>query len=101
MKALVLAAGRGSRLGHETDDHNKCMLRFFGKPLVQYGLENAVRAGVEEIVVVVGYRAEQVINEFGIQFQGVRVQYVIQEDPQGLVHAMECAQNAIAGSMVR
>ena len=58
MKALVLAAGRGSRLGEETTESNKCMLRLFGKPLVQYSLENAVQAGVSEIVVVVGYRAE-------------------------------------------
>lgn len=98
MKALVLAAGRGSRLGSETDDHNKCMRQLFGKPLVHYSLENAVRAGVEEIVVVVGYRAETIINAFGIDFEGVRVQYVIQEEPQGLVHAIECAQSAIAGS---
>jgi len=98
VKALVLAAGRGVRLGPETDDHNKCMLPLFGKPLVHYSLVNAVRAGVEEIVVVVGYRAETIINAFGTDFEGVRVQYVIQEDPRGLVHAIECAQATIAGS---
>ena len=95
MKALVLAAGRGSRLGEETTDSNKCMLRLFDKPLVQYSLENAVRAGVSEIVVVVGYRAEEVINGFGIDFHGTRVQYVIQENPRGLVHAIETAAPAI------
>lgn len=95
MKALVLAAGRGSRLGERTDEHNKCMLPMFGKPLVQYSLENAVRAGVSEIVVVVGYRAEDVINGFGIDFEGTRVQYVIQDDPHGLVHAIETAAPAI------
>jgi dTDP-glucose pyrophosphorylase len=95
VKALVLAAGRGSRLGAETDDHNKCMLRMFDKPLVQYSLENAVRAGVSEIVMVVGYRAEEVINGFGIDFEGTRIQYVIQDDPHGLVHAIETAAPAI------
>ena len=62
MKALVLAAGRGSRLGDGTAAMNKCMLRLGGKPLVQYSLENAVRAGISEIVVVVGYRAQDIIN---------------------------------------
>jgi NDP-sugar pyrophosphorylase family protein len=80
MKALILAAGRGSRLGDQTEDHNKCMLLMLGKPLIQYSLENAVRAGVSEIIVVVGYRAEQIINRFGIEFEGVRVQYVLQDD---------------------
>ncbi len=101
MKALVLAAGRGKRLGEHPglgehpDEGNKCMLRLFGKPLVQYSLENAVRAGVTEIVVVVGYRAEAIINEFGIETSGVRIRYVIQEDPRGLVHAIECARDQI------
>ena len=98
MKALVLAAGRGSRLGEHSEQHNKCMLRLFGKPLVQYSLENAVRVNVDEIVVVVGYRAEEIINEFGNRFEGVRVQYVIQHDPKGLVHAIECSRNALGDS---
>jgi dTDP-glucose pyrophosphorylase len=101
MKALVLAAGRGKRLGdhpalgEHPDEGNKCMLRLFGKPLVQYSLENAVHAGADEIVVVVGYRAEAIINEFGIESSGVRIRYVIQENPQGLVHAIECAKDQI------
>jgi len=95
MKALVLAAGRGSRLRERTGDANKCMLRMFDKPLVQYSLENAVRAGVSEIVMVVGHRAEDVINGFGIDFEGTRVQYVIQDEPRGLVHAIETAAPAI------
>ena len=95
MKALVLAAGRGRRLGLSGEEGNKCMLPVFGKPLVQYSMENAARAGVKEIVVVVGYRAEETINRFGIEFEGVRVRYVIQDEPKGLVHAMEVSQTAI------
>jgi dTDP-glucose pyrophosphorylase len=95
MKALVLAAGRGSRLGDGTSGLNKCMLPLCGAPLVQYSLENAVHAAVSEIVVVVGYRAQDVINAFGIDFRGTRIQYVIQENPSGLVHAIETARPAI------
>ncbi|CAG0968694.1 glucose-1-phosphate thymidylyltransferase [Myxococcaceae bacterium] len=98
MKALVLAAGRGRRLDPESASINKCMLPLGGKPLARYSLENAVRAGVSEIVMVVSYRAEDIINHFGIEFQGVRVRYVIQDDPQGLVHAIECSADAIGNS---
>ncbi len=98
MKALILAAGRGKRLGDSTAEDSKCMLQLFGKPLVQYSLENAVLAGASEIAVVVGYRAEQIINEFGIDFHGVRVRYVIQDEPRGLVHAIECTRDAIGDS---
>jgi dTDP-glucose pyrophosphorylase len=98
MKALILAAGRGQRLGpHNPDDGNKCMLRLFGRPLIQYSLQNAVAAGVTEIVVVAGHRAEAIINEFGIDYEGTRIRYVLQHEPQGLVHAMETAQETIDG----
>jgi dTDP-glucose pyrophosphorylase len=70
----------------------------FGRPLIEYSLENAVRAGASEIVIVVGYRAEEIINAYGIEFRGVRMQYVLQEDPRGLVHAIESSEEAIGGS---
>ena len=95
MKGLILAAGRGSRLREQTEEHSKCMLPMFGKPLIQYSLENAVRAGATEVVIVVAYRAEEIINRFGIEFQGVRLQYVFQDEPQGLVHALECSRETI------
>lgn len=98
MKALVLAGGRGKRLNERTEEVNKCMLRLHDKPLIQYSFENALAAGVEEIVVVVGYRAEDIINAFGIQFRNTRIQYVIQPERRGLVHAMECARDTIGGA---
>ncbi len=97
MKALILAAGRGRRLEPHSGEHNKCMLPMFGRPLIEYSLENAVRAGTTEIVIVVGYRAEQIINAYGIAYRGVRMQYVLQENARGLVHAIECSEEAIAG----
>src|SRR5262249_4610329 len=98
MKALILAAGRGKRLATHCDGYPKCMLRLLGKPLVQYSLENAVQAGFSEIVLVVGYRAEEIINVFGNTFQGVSIKYVIQHDPAGVVHAIECSRNTIGNS---
>ena len=65
MKALVLAGGRGSRLQKLTNNKSKCMREFRGHPLIEYSLENARRAGVNEIVIVVGYKAESIINRFG------------------------------------
>jgi dTDP-glucose pyrophosphorylase len=98
MKALVLAGGRGQRLGELADGQNKCMLRLFGKPRVEYSLDNAVRAGVEEIVVVVGYRAEDIINHFGNAYRGAPIRYAIQHERKGLVHAIECAAEAVGTS---
>lgn len=98
MKALILAGGRGKRLKHYTEDYNKSMLMLMGKPLIQYSLENAVAAGMKSIVIVVGYRAENIINHFGTEFQGTRLSYVIQPERKGLVHAMVCAREILADS---
>jgi len=98
MKAMILAGGRGKRLDHHTESCNKCMLPLMGKPLIQYSLENAVSAGMDSIVIVVGYRAEDIINNFGTEFQGTHIKYVIQSERKGLVHAMQCARDALDGS---
>ena len=97
-KAVVLAGGRGKRLNNLTEDRNKCMLEFEGKNLIEYSLDLAVDSGVKEVVCLVGYRAEDIINHYGIAYRGVRIQYVIQDEGRGLVHAIECCREAIDGS---
>ena len=100
MKAVILAAGRGRRLKDTTEpaNTNKCMLKFRGKHLIEYSLETARLSKVDEIIVVVGYRAEDIINQFGIQYGNIRIRYVFQEDQKGLVHAMEQTRAALDGN---
>jgi NDP-sugar pyrophosphorylase family protein len=97
MKAIILAAGRGNRLQEITDPINKCMLDFNGRPLIQYSIESARLSGVKEIIIVVGYRAEDIINAFGISYEGIRIRYVIQEQLAGLVSAIEQCRSAVEG----
>ncbi len=98
MKALILAGGRGSRLNEFTKDKNKSMIELFGKPLIEYNLEHAFEAGVSEIVVVVGYRKEDIVKHVGREYRGIKVSYVVQKEQRGLVHAIECAKGAIEDS---
>ena len=98
MKGLILAGGRGTRLEDETKSQNKCLLRFEDKYVIQYSLDNALHSGVEEIVLVVGYQAERIINTISTSYKGVPIRYVIQTDQKGLVHAIECAREALEGS---
>ena len=97
MKALILAAGRGSRLGELTVRENKCMLEVFGRPILDYNLVNAAKTSVREIVLVVGHRSDDVMARYGNRFMGKPITYVHQKELLGLVHAMECATDAIAG----
>lgn len=97
MKALILAGGRGSRLNELSEEINKCMIKIGGRPVIEYSLDNAANANVDEIIVVVGYKAEAIINAYGNSYKGKKVSYVIQWEQRGLVHAIECAKRAIDG----
>lgn len=74
------------------------MLPLAGRPLIEHSLANALSAGVDEIVIVVGHLAEQIINAIGNAYDGVPVKYVIQWEQRGLVHAVECARETIDGA---
>lgn len=95
MKALILAGGRGKRLGTISDGQNKCMVKANGKPLIEYSLTHASNINVDEVVLVVGYKAEEIINTYGNSYKGKPIKYVIQSEQKGLVHAIECAKEAI------
>ncbi|NJD54193.1 MAG: nucleotidyltransferase family protein [Candidatus Methanoperedens sp.] len=95
MKALILAGGRGKRLEGVSDNRNKCMLELKGRPLIEHNLNNIIKLNINEIVIVVGYRAEDIINTYGIEYKGKKIKYVIQSNQHGLVHAIESSKEAL------
>ena len=60
MKAIILSAGQGSRLGHLTDDRPKCLIEFGGVSLLDRQLDTLSANGVDEVVVVTGFRDDQI-----------------------------------------
>ena len=60
MRAVILAAGRGSRMGHLGDGQPKCLVKLKGKHLIERQIAALRRGGVDEIGVVRGYRAEMI-----------------------------------------
>jgi L-glutamine-phosphate cytidylyltransferase len=60
MRAVILAAGRGSRMGHLGDDRPKCLVELEGESLIERQIAALRRGGVDEIGVVRGYRAEMI-----------------------------------------
>jgi L-glutamine-phosphate cytidylyltransferase len=67
MRGLILAAGRGSRMGSLGDDRPKCMVELEGRPLLDRQIAALRRGGVEEIGIVRGYRGE-ILNFPGLEF---------------------------------
>lgn len=63
-KAIILAAGRGSRMNALTADKPKCKLELLGKPLLEWQIESLNKAGIENILVVAGYKNECIQGDF-------------------------------------
>lgn len=98
MKALVLAGGKGSRLRDHASDPPKPLMQVGGKRLMDFSLQNAVAAAVDGVVIVVSAFTEGVINQYGSSYHGVPITYKIQNEPKGVVHAIECAAGALDGA---
>ena len=93
-KAVLLAAGRGTRMRELTDDVPKPMLPVHGRPILQHILEGLRAAGVSRFLLVVGYRAE-VVREFfgnGSAF-GVEIEYATQVVQDGTGRVVELARS--------
>ncbi|KZN26262.1 UTP--glucose-1-phosphate uridylyltransferase [Haladaptatus sp. R4] len=88
MKAVVLAAGKGTRLRPLTNDKPKGLVEVNGKPIVTHCFERLAELGAEEFIVVVGYRKEDIISYYDDEFEGIPITYTHQREQKGLAHAL-------------
>ena len=100
MDAVIPAAGRGSRRGGLTADRPKGLIEIAGRPLLAHVFETAVEAGANELIVVVGYEAAQIVDRFGDTFEGVSITYVHQRERLGLGHAVLQAEPHVDGTFL-
>jgi choline kinase len=76
MKAIILSAGQGSRLGHLVDDRPKCLIDFNGRSLLDRQLDTLEANGVHEAVVVTGFHDELVNQAIARRSGGPRVRTI-------------------------
>ena len=88
MKAIVPAAGIGSRLKPHTLTHPKVLLPVAGKPIIGHIMDRLLRAGVTEVVFVVGYLKEAVEAYLRSNYPSVKMEFVEQAERKGLAHAV-------------
>jgi UDP-N-acetylglucosamine diphosphorylase / glucose-1-phosphate thymidylyltransferase / UDP-N-acetylgalactosamine diphosphorylase / glucosamine-1-phosphate N-acetyltransferase / galactosamine-1-phosphate N-acetyltransferase len=96
MKAVILAAGKGTRMGDLTDQVPKPMLPVQGRPILEHILAGCVAAGVTDACVVTGWRADVIESHFGDGASlGVRIQYARQTVQDGTGKAPELARDFV------
>ena len=82
-QAVVLAGGRGTRLGALTSSTPKPLLSVGGRPFLDWVIANLARQGVEEVILTIGYRAEAFDAWNQNREKGVRVRTFVEESPLG------------------
>ena len=92
MKAVILAAGKGTRMRELTQELPKPMLRVQGKPILEHILEGLISVGIREFCIITGFRADTIEDYFqsGAKWD-VTIQYARQEVQDGTGKAPELA----------
>ena len=91
--AIIMAAGKGTRMKSK---NSKLVQKIYGKEMVKRAVENAKKAGIDDIVTVVGYKKEQVMKVLGDS-----VKYAVQEEMLGTGHAVMQAVKYLEGKKGR
>lgn len=91
MKAIILAAGRGSRMKSLTDERPKCLVELRGKPLLEWQLESLRAAGISDIAVVTGYKRELLAERGLSEFHNPRWAET------NMVSSLACAESWLQG----
>jgi MurNAc alpha-1-phosphate uridylyltransferase len=80
MRAMILAAGRGARMGGLTDELPKPLLKINGQPLIEYALRSLVKIGIKDIIINVSYQAALIEKTLGNGERfGVKLHYSYEE----------------------
>lgn len=102
MKGIVLAGGKGTRLYPLTHVTNKHLLPVYDKPMVYYPLETLKRAGINDVMIVVGgpYAGHFLRVLKNGEDLGMNIQYAYQEGSGGIAHALSLTEEFAAGDDV-
>jgi len=98
MQAVILAAGEGKRVRPLTHSRPKALIPVANRPIIEYVIDALIKNGIRDIIVVVGYRKEQVTRY--LNSLTVPVTVVVQDKQLGTAHALTCARSKIKGDFL-
>ena len=99
MQAVILAAGRGTRMNHLTSNTPKPMINIGKMNLIEWKIESMPPL-ISEVVIIVGYLGEQIKKHFGENFAGKKITYIEQKELNGTGGALFLAKNSLKGNFL-
>lgn len=96
-EAIILAGGIGSRLKEVVNEQPKVMAPVNGRPFMEYLLDYLTEYIFEHVVISVGYMKEQIMEHFGNEYKGIRIDYAIEDEPLGTGGGVKKAFELIEG----
>lgn len=99
MQAIILAAGKGTRMRPLTYDMPKAMLPVKGKPVLEYTI-SFLPEEIDEIIIVINHLGDQIKNYFGNEWKGRKIKYVVQEKLNGTGGAVNICKDLVKGKLM-
>ena len=84
MIGVILAAGVGSRLRPMTNNKPKCLVTTAGKPILQYQIDAYKEAGIDELIIIVGYEGGA-IREYCKHIKDIKIQIIENNEPAKII----------------
>jgi len=94
LNAIILAAGKGKRLGSLTKNKPKCMIKLFGKSLLEWQIQNFLECKISDISIVTGYLGQK------IKFPNINYFKNSRYNSTNMVETLFCAKEKLVGSVI-
>ena len=94
MQAVILVAGRGTRMGDLTENTPKPMLKIKDKPILEHKLKGLPKE-IDEVILIVGYKKEIIKDYFGDTYGNIRIRYIEQFELDGTAGAIKLAEKYV------
>ncbi len=99
MQAIILAAGNGIRFLPLSENKPKPLFSFLNKSIVEHNLSE-LKGIVDEVIIVVGYRKEMIIDKIGDNFEGIKITYIEDKEISGTASAVKLAKGIIKDDFI-
>jgi UDP-N-acetylglucosamine diphosphorylase / glucose-1-phosphate thymidylyltransferase / UDP-N-acetylgalactosamine diphosphorylase / glucosamine-1-phosphate N-acetyltransferase / galactosamine-1-phosphate N-acetyltransferase len=99
MQAVILAAGKGTRMRPLTYDIPKAMLPIKGRPVLEYTIDSLPEE-IDEVIIVINHLGDQIKNHFSDVWKGRKIKYVLQEELNGTGGAVHSCKDLVKGKFM-